>query len=161
VSSEETGGFETSPEKRIFLNYRRQDAPAHAGRLYEGLAERFGPGRVFRDVDAIHAGAEFVPKIEDTLDAADAILVVIGRKWLGAMGHPDDFVRLEIAYALRHHVKVIPVLVAGATMPAADELPPDLADLARLHPCELPDEDWSSGVDALVKSLESEKSQGD
>jgi hypothetical protein len=158
VSSEETGGFETSPEKRIFLNYRRQDAPAHAGRLYEGLAERFGPARVYRDIDTIHAGAEFAPKIENALDSVGAILVVIGRNWLGAMGDPDDFVRLEIAYALRHNMKVIPVLVAGATMPAADELPPDLADLARLHPCELPDEDWSSGIDALVESLESEKS---
>ena len=158
MSGEETGGFETSPEKRIFLNYRREDAPAHAGWLYEGLAERFGPGRVFRDVDAIHAGSEFVPRIENTLEAADTILVVIGRNWLGAMGNPVDFVRLEIAYALRHHMNVIPVLVAGATMPAADELPPDLADLARLHPCELPDEDWSSGVDALVRSLESQKS---
>jgi hypothetical protein len=35
-----------------------------------------------------------------------------------------------------------------------EELPPDLAGLALRNPLELPDEDWSSGVEALPKSLE-------
>ncbi len=153
MSGEETGGFETSPEKRILLNYRRQDAPAHTARLYAGLAEHFGRENVYWEANIAH-GADFREPIEEALRPVDALLVVIGRDWLGAIGDEGDPVRLEVAYALRHNMWVIPVLVAGARMPAVEELPPDLAGLALRNPLELPDEDWSSGVEALLKSLE-------
>jgi hypothetical protein len=69
------------------------------------------------------------------------------------MGDQDDPKRLEVAYALRHDVRVVPVLVAGATMPAERDLPPDLADLAHRNPWQLSDERWTSGVDALAEAL--------
>ena len=154
MSEGDTGPFDTSPEKRIFLNYRRQDAPAHAGRLYEGLAENFGRENVFMDVHTMHAGEAFDKPTERAISRADVFLVVIGRDWLGTLGDHSDPVRSEVAYALRHNMWVIPVLVAGATMPAVEELPPDLADLAHRWPLELSDPGWSSDVAALVKSLE-------
>jgi hypothetical protein len=44
---------------------------------------------------------------------------------------------VEIEAALTRNVRVIPILVDGATMPRADELPPSLARLVRRHALEL------------------------
>ena len=41
---------------RIFINYRREDCPAHAGRLADTLEARFGKGSVFMDVATIDFG---------------------------------------------------------------------------------------------------------
>jgi hypothetical protein len=44
---------------RMFISYRRDDAPSHAGRLYDALVERFGEENVFIDIDNIESGADF------------------------------------------------------------------------------------------------------
>jgi hypothetical protein len=46
------------------------------------------------------------------------------------------------------------VLVGGAVMPAEDQLPSDLAALARRHALVVSDLDWESGADKLVRTLE-------
>lgn len=47
-----SGGEDGSEQSlRIFISYRRGDAPGHAGRLYDGLVSRFGGESVFMDVD--------------------------------------------------------------------------------------------------------------
>src|SRR5262245_47548060 len=50
---------------RIFISYRRDDNPYVAGRVYDGLAERFGPENVFKDVDSMSIGVDFRAAIED------------------------------------------------------------------------------------------------
>src|SRR5436190_12941924 len=147
---------------RIFISYRRDDAPAYAGRLYDRLSARFGDAQVFMDVDAIEPGVDFVQRIEESVGTADVLIAVIGRGWKTAVddeGHrrldePDDFVRLEVAEALRRNIRVIPVLVNGASMPAPEELPPDLAALSRRNGLEITDLDWRSGTDRLVETVE-------
>ena len=42
---------------------------------------------------------------------------------------PDDWVRLEIARALARNVRVVPVLVDGATLPKKNSLPEDIRSL--------------------------------
>jgi hypothetical protein len=49
---------------RIFVNYRRADAAAHANLLYEWTSDRYGEDGVFKDVDTIEPGAEFAGAIE-------------------------------------------------------------------------------------------------
>jgi TIR domain len=117
----------------IFVSYRRSDAPGHAGRLYDRLVDRFGEGSVFKDLDSMEPGADFVEVIEDTVARCDALLAVIGRDWLEVnqgggrrLDDPQDWVRLEIADALKRKIRVVPVLVAGASMPSAADLPEDL-----------------------------------
>ena len=44
---------------------------------------------------------------------------------------PDDFVRIEIEAALKRGVRVIPVLIDGAAMPRASDLPDSLKKLVR------------------------------
>ena len=68
------------------------------------------------------------------------MLVVIGNQWLNCTGpngrrrldDPDDFVRIEVGSALaRPGVRVIPVLVDGASVPNAADPPEPLKSLAR------------------------------
>jgi len=114
------------------------------------------------DVEALQPGVDFVERIETAVGSADALLVVVGRGWLGAkdgagqrrLDDPDDFVRLEVGTALRGDPVVIPVLVGGATMPEEEELPGDLALLARRNAVTLIDTDWRSGMARLVAALE-------
>ena len=51
-------------------------------------------------------------------------------------------------------MRVVPVLVQGARMPDADELPASLADLARLNALEVSDARWGYDVDRLTSTVE-------
>jgi TIR domain len=147
---------------RIFISYRRTDSPAYAGRLFDQLSARFGESQVFMDVDTLEPGVDFVQRIEESLGSADVLIAVIGRGWASAVdesGHrrlddPHDFVRIEVGGALRRNIRVIPVLVAGATMPTADELPDDLDALTRRNGLEIFDTDWRSGTERLFVAIE-------
>ena len=135
----------------IFVSYRRQETSHLAGRLYDRLADRFGEGQVFIDVDTIEPGVDFAEEIFRAVAACKVLLAIIGPTWLIAadergrrrLDDPDDLVRLEIEAALARGVRVIPILVEGAVMPAREDLPESLAGLARRNalrhpPRELP-----------------------
>jgi hypothetical protein len=145
----------------IFLSYRRTDAPGHAGRLYDRLVERFGAAGVFKDLDSLEPGADFGTVIEDAVARCDALIAVIGRDWLAPdadgrrrLDTPEDWVRLEIGHALKRGIRVIPVLVEGARMPSAAELPADLQALARRHAVELSESAWHPQVRQLIDALD-------
>ena len=132
-----------------FISYRREDAAGYAGRLRESLERRLGAARVFRDVDTLRPGQDFVQAIESRLSDCAVMLAVIGREWTSArdlagsrrLDDPYDFVRLEIGAALaRPKVLVVPVLVEGATMPAPADLPENIRPLTRRHAVSVRDE---------------------
>jgi branched-chain amino acid transport system substrate-binding protein len=147
----------------IFICYRRLDSAAYARSLRDDLRRRFGDHGVFMDL-GIAPGEDFVQHVEGAIASCAVLLVLIGREWLnvpGEDGRPrlddhDDLVRLEIATALQRGVVVIPVLVRGARMPKAHELPAPLAALARRNALELRDDNrWDDDVARLVETLES------
>jgi hypothetical protein len=146
---------------RIFISYRREDGRADAGRLAKDLRAHLGEHRVFRDIDTLEPGVDFVKAIGVALGDCAALLVLIGPGWLGArdaagrrrLDDPQDFVRLEVEAALSRDIRVIPVLLGGAGMPATADLPPPLAPLARRHAHELSESRWDYDVDRLAKTL--------
>jgi predicted ATPase len=151
-----------SADRRVFLSYRREDSAGHAGRLADHLLDRFGAGSVFMDLESIEPGADFSKTIEDAIGVADAVLVVIGPRWLDLTG-PDgvrrldagaDVVRREIEVALASQATVIPVLVDGASMPSAGQLPASIAGLAGRNAMELLDRRWRDDVTTLVDALQ-------
>ena len=153
-----------------FISYRREDAAGYAGRLRESLERRLGAARVFRDVDTLRPGQDFVQAIESRLSDCAVMLAVIGREWASArdmagnrrLDEPFDFVRLEIAAALaKSNVLVVPVLVEGASMPAPAELPENIRSLSRRHAVSVRDETWDTDVDRLVNVIESAISMRD
>ena len=148
--------------ERIFVSYRREDARGDAGRLTDNLKAQFGGKQIFRDVEAIEAGMDFVDAINKAVGSSAALLAVIGPMWLNVTGRdgrrriddPNDFVRLEIGAALSRNIRVIPVLVGGATMPKAEELPVPLESFARRQAHELSDARWDYDVSQLIETLQ-------
>lgn len=111
------------------------------------------------DINAIEPGMDFGVRIEQAVESCDVLIALIGDDWLDIadasgrrrLDDPEDFVRLEIASALRREdLRVIPVLVEGATMPPAIELPTDLKPLARRNALELSDARWRYDVERLI-----------
>ena len=141
----------------IFISYRREDSGGHAGRLSDRLTSRFGADRVFLDIQDIRPGDNFATSIEDTITVCDCVIAVIGPRWLETIrqraASGDDFVRHEIGAALKRRVRVIPVLMGGARMPAAADLPPELAELSHINAVEIRDERFDQDVAELETFL--------
>ncbi|MCG3201980.1 MAG: hypothetical protein NFCOHLIN_01852 [Gammaproteobacteria bacterium] len=145
----------------IFISYRRSDSAGHTGRLFDRLRATFGERRVFIDVCDIDAGSDFARAIGRRIGACDVLLAIIGREWLDSrnagggrrLAETGDFVRQEIAAALRHGLVVIPVLVEQARMPTAAELPADMHELAGRNAFALRDERWDGDVDQLISQI--------
>ena len=146
----------------IFVSYRRQDTDDLAGRLYDRLVDRFGEGQVFMDVDTIEPGLDFAEEVTRAVAACQVLVAVIGPAWLTAadgrgrrrLDDPGDFVRLEIEAALARGVRVIPVLARGAMMPGEDDLPENLAGLARRNALFIRHESFRFDAGRLVAAIE-------
>ena len=147
--------------RAIFISYRREDAEGQAGRLFDDLVRDFGDDSVFMDVAGLEPGRDFRRAIDEQVTSCGVLLAVIGKSWLDAkdesgqrrLDDPMDFVRLETASALKRDIPVIPVLVRGASMPRAEDLPEDLKELAFRNGVELTHARWDSDVQVLVKAL--------
>lgn len=145
----------------IFISYRRGDSQFAAGRLADALVREFGDARVFRDIDDIRAGADFVDALDHALGACSVMLVLIGNQWLDmrdAHGQrridaAGDWVRLEIARALQGGIRVVPVLLERTEMPVEESLPEDLKPLSRRQAIQLVDAHWSRDVASLVAAV--------
>jgi TIR domain len=141
----------------LFISYRREDSGGHAGRLSDRLTGRFGADRVFLDIQDIRPGDNFATSIEETIAECDCVIAVIGPRWLETIRQRatsgDDFVRYEIGAALKRRVRVIPVLMGGARMPAAADLPAELAGLSHINAVEIRDERFDQDVADLGEFL--------
>jgi Protein of unknown function (DUF1566)/TIR domain len=146
----------------IYLSYRRRESVAYAGRLFDHLSRHFGPGSVFMDIGGIARGQDFAQAIESALNACEVVLVLIGNAWVSCTGQdgrrrlddPRDWVRLEVAAALRRDILVVPVLIDGARLPDPASLPEELRPLCQRNACALSDLRWSYDVGELVKDVE-------
>jgi TIR domain len=150
------------PPVRILISYRREDSAGHAGRVFDALMDRFGREQVFMDIDAIEPGVDFSEVIAREVASCDVLLAVIGRRWLSItdakgrrrLDNPEDFHRLEIQEALQRGIRVIPVLVQGAAMPTAEDLPEPMGRLAMRNALDLSDHRWRYDMGRLISALE-------
>ncbi|MGH7846404.1 MAG: toll/interleukin-1 receptor domain-containing protein [Candidatus Binatia bacterium] len=154
---------------KIFINYRRDDTSGYAGRMYDRLAKHFGADQIFMDIEHIDPGADFVEVINENVAACRALIVLIGPQWLTIsdeaggrrLDDPKDFVRVEVATALKRNARVIPVLLKGAAMPRAQELPEPLALLSRRQAVAITDTRFHQDVDGLIECIEKTIGAGD
>ncbi len=154
------GTLATCPE--VFISYRRSDAPAAAGRVAHDLAGHFGSRRVFLDVSGIAPSRAWDEAIGGALAACKAGIVIIGRSWLqpGADGalprlhNTDDVVRSEIAALLETRKAIFPLLVEGARLPEATELPQNLRALLRFQAMTIGNGDWEATMSHLIREVE-------
>lgn len=146
----------------IFLSYRRDDSADVVGRIRERLVAKYGKEDVFVDVDAIPVGVNFRDHIDEQVKQCDVFIAAIGSDWLDAKDRKgkrrldsyEDFVRLEVAAALNRQIPIIPVLVRGADMPAADDLPEELKPLTLQNGLPVrPDPDFNNDMTRLISGI--------
>ena len=146
---------------KVFICYRRNDAGHAAGRVHDRLEQELGRDLLFMDVDAIPLGADFTKILREEVARCGVLLAVIGPDWLDVrdddgnrrLENPNDFVRIEIAAALQRDIPVIPILLNGARIPKADQLPDDLKELASRNGLDVRHASFQSDIERLVRGL--------
>jgi hypothetical protein len=110
------------------------------------------------DVDDIAPGQKFAQVIETTIASCEVLLAIIGPRWMEILRkrsqeQPHDYVCREIQTALARGIRIIPVLVGGASMAQFTSLPAELAGLSSHHAAELRDSTFKEDCITLAKSL--------
>lgn len=125
-----------SNDRKIFLNYRKEDSSGYSLALYHELIRWYDKEIVFKDFNNIYPGEEFREAINEALNSCEILLIIIADKWLDLLkhrkdlAHTQDFVLLEISTALSKNIYTIPITINGAYMPADADLPDELKKLA-------------------------------
>ncbi|HEY7341077.1 MAG TPA: toll/interleukin-1 receptor domain-containing protein [Ktedonobacterales bacterium] len=146
----------------IFISYRRSDTGASCGRIADSLRAVFGASAVFRDLHDIPGGMDFRTSLNAALDRSAVVIVLIGPSWATTadttgqrrLFDPNDVVRAEIQSALARNMRIFPVLVQGAGMPAVAELPADIANIHYLNAHVIHDDPhYAPDMDRLIQNI--------
>jgi hypothetical protein len=146
---------------KVFISYRRADSAGYSGRVMDWLDRELGRDLVFMDVDAIPLGTNFSKVLHEEVAKSGVLLAVIGPNWLDTrdehgnrrLDNPNDFVRIEIAAALQRSIPVIPLLLDGAKIPKASDLPEDLKELALRNGMEVRHASFQDDMNRLIRGL--------
>jgi hypothetical protein len=146
---------------KIFISYRREEGASHAGRVHDRLEREFGRDALFMDVDATPLGVDFVKAIIGEVAKCGVMLAIIGPGWLDAcdeegnrrLHNKNDFVRTEIAAALKRDIPVIPILFEGTKVPKESQLPDDLKALATRTGLGVCHDSFHSDIAKLIRYL--------
>jgi hypothetical protein len=152
---------------KVFISYRRGDSAGYAGRVMDWLERTLGHNLVFMDVDAIPLGTNFEKVLNEEVAKCGVLLAMIGPNWSEArdengnrrLDDPKDFVRVEIAAALQRDIPVIPILLDGARIPKANQLPEDLKELASRNGLDVRHASFHEDMDRLISGLKGQPGQ--
>ena len=152
---------------KVFISYRRDDSAGYAGRIRDRLERELGRDLLFMDVDAIPLGSNFSKVLREEVAKCGVLLAMIGPNWPDAhdehgnrrLDDPNDFVRIEIAAALHRNIPVIPILLDGARIPKATQLPEDLKELALRNGMEIRHASFQDDMNRLIRGLKGHTDQ--
>jgi hypothetical protein len=147
---------------QIFINYRRSDTAAYAGRIFDRLRSTYGHESVFMDITHIELGMDFTVAVREAVAKCDLFLCLIGKDWLRTedaegrrLDNPRDQVRIEIEAALaRDDIRLLPVLFEGAQIPDPKDLPTQLAPVALRNALEMSDKRWDYDFSQLTDFID-------
>ena len=148
---------------KIFISYRRADSKYVVDRIRDRLIDAYDEDAIFRDLESIPLGQNFSDVLKEATTTCDIMLVVIGPQWAGItddqgnkrLFEPNDYTRLEVEAGLTNkNILVIPVLVMGARMPFANEIPDSLANLLYRNAINVRnDPDFTPDMQRLIQGI--------
>jgi formylglycine-generating enzyme required for sulfatase activity len=147
---------------KVFISYRRDDDPAAAARVRDGLARKFGNANLFIDVDDLLAGQRFDEELAKALKRCDVLIAVLGERWMELLkaktaNSERDHVREEIAAALQRQIVVIPVRIGREgqlpPLPRTGDLPSDISDLILYQKHDVTHEHFGRDIAELVEAI--------
>lgn len=137
----------------VFISYRRGDADPVARQIAKDLKDDLGHDNVFIDTSDLWAGDRFDTRIEQRIRRADVVIALVGPSWAGGerINESGDWVRREIALALKSRGDVVPVLVDGGRLPTS--LPRDLRRLARIQHLVMDADDYRLAYQSVLVAV--------
>jgi formylglycine-generating enzyme required for sulfatase activity len=147
---------------KIFISYRREDAPGDARGICDRLGRSFGEANVFMDVNRLLAGQRFDRELDKALSKCDVLIAVIGSRWMEflsdyAQSGKRDYVRDEIAAALKRDIIVIPVMIGREAhlppLPPAENLPENIRELVLYQKHNIAHETFGRDVADLIAAI--------
>lgn len=114
----------------VFISYRREGGQATALLLYETLL-RAGY-RVAYDLETLRSGP-FPEALYQIIENCKDVVVVLNPGALDRCVNEDDWLRKEVACAIRAKRNIVPILLRNFEFPASFDAYPDIAPLAVQH----------------------------
>ena len=133
---------------QIFISYRRDGGDALAGRIADQL--RNLGYKVFFDVETMRSGS-FNKQIFNAIDTCTDVLVILPPHALNRCRKKEDWVRQEVAYALKQKKNVIPIMMRGFRFPIF--LPNDIASLKYMQGIAASSEYFDAAIQKLEQLL--------
>lgn len=130
---------------QIFISYRRVGGEDLARLLEYKLTDR--GFKVFFDVESLRSGAFNTALFEKIAECTD-VLVVLPPHGLDRCVNPGDWVRLEIARALKLGKNVIPIMMRNFSFP--ETLPNDIDNLRNMNGITANQEYFDASFERLV-----------
>ena len=114
----------------IFLSYRRSDGKLLARLLKESLEKR--GYRVFLDMDEL-LDSVFDEHIIQAIQTAPIFLLLMTKQCFSRCSQPNDWVRMEIEYAVRAGKNIIPINPDNFFTGFAKSMPSHLREVLSMH----------------------------
>ena len=131
----------------VFLSYRRAGGETMAILLRDRLNER--GYRVFLDIEDLNPG-KFNKDLLRVIDGCTDFVSILSPGSLDRCVKEGDWVRLEIAHALKNEKNVVPLILRGFEQP--ENLPDDISDLMNNSGVGVPSTEFlDAAIDRLCK----------
>ena len=128
----------------VFISYRRDGGDMAAMHIYQALKER--GYQVFYDLEVLRAG-KFNEALLDAIDSCRDFVLVLSPHALDRCAAEDDWVRREIAEALKQKKNIVPIMMNGFTFP--DQLPEEIDEVRFQNGLSATTEYFSESIDRL------------
>ncbi len=135
----------------VFISYRRDGGEYLAHNLYERLRDR--GYSVFQDIESLRAG-NFNTALYDVIETCRDVVLILPPNGLDRCCNEDDWVRNEIAYALKLRKNIIPIMMPGFSWP--EKMPEDIRDIRNLNGITASTEYFNEFIEKLAGFLVSE-----
>lgn len=132
----------------VFISYRRDGGFSSAKLLYEHL-RNLGVSPFF-DLEELKSG-QFDTKLYRSIEESSNFVPILSKNALERCANEGDWLRLEIAYALKLGKNIVPVMLEEFDWP--DTLPEDIRALSSYNGIRLSKEYYDASVAKLVALL--------
>jgi len=130
----------------IFISYRRDGGEMAAMLIYQALTER--GYSVFCDVEVLNAG-KFNEALLHSIRACRDFLLVLSPGALDRCSDPEDWVRQEIAEAIRDEKNIVPIMMKDFRFP--ETLPQEIETIRYYHALTPQREFFRESIDRLCE----------
>lgn len=138
-----------------FISYRRESGAAEARLIRSELRER--KVRAFLDVDDLKSG-HFDEALLRRITAAPNFIVILSPHALDRCSDKRDWLRQEIAQAVKTRRNIIPILLRGFEFPDRESLPDDLKPLPTHNGLEYSHKYFNAMIADILSYLRAEDS---